>query len=264
MKIIFLILFSTLLLTFSNQVLAVNTAISNTLSSITDEPFTFNVSITGAQTGTNYLRADLYQSGTYNYFGFTFNGTDYYNGSIYNQFLPIIINSEGSASATIQAKIDSSSSSFKGSGPYKLKVRRYTSQNSYTWSNEASLDISYDLPTSTPIPASTPTPTDTPDPTNTPTPIKTPTPTKTSTPAPTIKPTTKPSPTSTSDNPNLPASILGTSSATVMPTISQDSVKNQSSVSPLTKIFLIGGMIILLLSGGLFYTFLAKRKQEQV
>lgn len=263
MKIIFLVLFIILLLVFPIQILAVNITISNIPSSITNEPFTFNVAITGAQAGTNYLRADLYQSGTYNYFGFTDNGSAYYNGSDYSQYLPITIPAEGSASATIKAKLDSGSSSFKGSGPYKLKVRRYTSQNSYTWSNEASLDISYDLPTSTPIPTFTPTPTDIPDPTKTPTP----TPTPTSTPKPTIKPfltSTSNDPNNETNPPDLPASILGASSSQPSPIIFQDSVKDENPESPLPKIFFIGGIIVILLSAGLFYTFLAKRKQNQL
>lgn len=144
---------------------------------------------------------------------------------------------------------------------WKIKAKDSTGIWS-DWSNIWSFILVTPSPTPTPTetPIPTPTLTDTPTPTHTPIPTKTPTPTKI--PTPTIKPTIKPSPTpiTETDNPNLPASILGTSSATIVPTISEVTVRDQNSGSPLTKIFLIGGSLILLFAGGLFYTFLAKRK----
>ncbi|MFH0937215.1 MAG: hypothetical protein V1808_02895 [Candidatus Daviesbacteria bacterium] len=266
MKIIFLIpSFIFFSFIFYHPVLAVTVDISNAPSSITDQPFEFNVSVSGAGSGTNYLRADFYQPGTTNYFGYTFNGNDFYTGSDYAQYLPITINPEGSASATIKAKLDPSSSSFKGAGSYNLKVRRYTSSgSSYTWSNETTVNVNYSLPTSTPIPAPTSAPTDTPTPTSSPT--NTPTPTSTSKPSPTKTPTPKPSPTKTktpTPEPSIPSSILGTASANLSPT-STPVPQAQTSSSPLKNILLVGGGLIFLLAAGLLTTFIVKRKPPEI
>lgn len=140
----------------ARSALAVIVTISNIPDAISDQPFSINVSVSGASAATNYLRANFFPAGTTNYFGFTYNGADYINSSTYSQYLPITIDSSGNWSGTIQAKIDTSSSYYTGSGTYSFKVRRYTeSGSSYTWSNELSTIIN--LPTPTPSPTSTPT-----------------------------------------------------------------------------------------------------------
>lgn len=149
-----------------HHVQAVTVTISNTPSSITDQPFSVNVSIAGASTGTNYLRANLFPPNTTNYFGYTFNGASYVNSSDYSQYYPINIDSSGSWSGTIQAKNDSSSGYYTGAGNYSLKIRRYTSSgSSYTWSNELTLTITEPTPTPSPSPTTQPAPTPTPTPT---------------------------------------------------------------------------------------------------
>lgn len=259
-------------LSVSSSVFAVTINISNTPESIDDQPFEFNISISGAQSGTNYLRADLFIPNTIKYFGYTFNGSNYYNESTFSQYLPININSEGSGSATIKAKIDPESSSFEGPGNYSLKVRRYTSQSSYTWSNEATVNITYSLPI-TAAPTEKPVSADTPTPTKSPTPTKTPTPTK----KPTVTPTKLPSnqPTSTSiqsestqiqdsqDNKvTLPQSILGSStdSADLSPT---PTTTENNAFSFKNLLFIAGGIILILL-GIFIFTFIAKDRFKKI
>lgn len=182
-------------------VFAISVTISNVPSEITDQPFNIDVTVSGAQAGTNYLRANLFPHGTTKYFGFTNNGTSFINSSDYYQYFPITIAQSGNWTGSIQAKLDPDSSYFSGPGAYSLKVRRYTqSGSSYTWSNEVTLAVNFTTPTPTPTPSPTPNPT--PSPTPSPTPTALPTPsnnsstskTKTSnvtkTPSPTLSPTT--------------------------------------------------------------------------
>lgn len=145
--------------------LAVTVTISNVPSTISDQPFSIDASVSGAQAGTNYLRANLFPPGTTKYFGYTFNGTTFVNSSDFSQYFPITIDSSSNWSGTIQAKLDTSSSYYSGPGTYSLKVRRYTQSGStYTWSNEISLVVNLSTPTPTSTPTSTPFPTSSPPP----------------------------------------------------------------------------------------------------
>jgi hypothetical protein len=144
---------------------AVSVNISNIPSSVTDQPFSIDVSVASASAGTNYLRANLFPTGTTSYFGYTYNGSDYINSSNYSEYFPITIPSSGSWSGTIQAKLDSASSHYSGPGSYSLKVRRYTqSGSSYTWSNEVLLSVDFTLPTPSPSESPSPTPSSSPSP----------------------------------------------------------------------------------------------------
>lgn len=148
-----------------------------------DESFTLSVSMDGLSINTIYrLRIVFSKSGTSNYFGSTFNGTEWYNGTPspinYAKFLSISTDTDGKWSGSIQGKIESSDSNFKNeSGDYDLKVGRYTENgSSATWSNISSVNITAPTPTPSPTPDPTPTPTpesestQKPDPTNSPTP----------------------------------------------------------------------------------------------
>ncbi|TSC88165.1 MAG: gamete and mating-type specific protein A [Microgenomates group bacterium Gr01-1014_16] len=169
--------------------LAVTITLSNVPSSISTDPFTLNVDISGPNPGTNYLRVDLFKDGTSNYFGETNNGSVYYGGSDGLQYFPVTINAEGTASAQLTARIGNPShTDYPGSGQYKLKIRRYTSADSNSSSNSNDVQITFDWPT--PTPTSTPQPTSPPAPTNTPAPTTTPK--LSSTPKPSATPTPKP------------------------------------------------------------------------
>src|SRR3989304_5438603 len=76
-----------------NPVFAVTVSITNFSSTINDQPFTVTASVSGANAGTNYIRTDLYKEGTQNYFGQTYNGSDWYGGSDGKQYFPISIES---------------------------------------------------------------------------------------------------------------------------------------------------------------------------
>jgi hypothetical protein len=131
--------------------LAVEVQISNLPEKVTDEEFGFEVSISKAQAGTNYLRVSIYSEGSTNYFGLTFNNSEFYNGSEISQYLPINIDSSGNWTGKVKARIDPLSKYFKGSGDYLLKVRRYTqSGSSYNWSNPLPLKIDFQKPTVNP------------------------------------------------------------------------------------------------------------------
>jgi hypothetical protein len=170
-------------------VYAVSITINSYPSSVSSEIFTVEATVSGATNATNYLRVDLYKEGTTNYFGETYNGSDWYIGPTGINFYPIQIQNS-SASATIQAQIGNPSSTYySGPGTYKLKIRRYTASGSSS-SNDTQtpvdIQLNYVLPTPTPTDTPTPVPTATPTPASTPT--QTPTPTKSPTKSPTITP----------------------------------------------------------------------------
>jgi len=165
-----------LFLLSATPALAVTITLSNVPSSISTDPFTLNVDISGPNPGTNYLRVDLFKDGTSNYFGETNNSSAYYSGSDGLQYFPVTVSAEGTASAQLTAKIGSPSlNDYPGPGQYKLKVRRYTSSGKAASSDQqtpADVQITFDLPT--PTPTNPPSPTKTPAPTSPPAPTSTP------------------------------------------------------------------------------------------
>src|SRR5260221_7581930 len=217
----FLIVFI-LFIALTKNVLAVSLTVSNFPSSISSEMFNVDVLITGASTGTNYLRIDLYKDGTTNYFGETYNGSDWYSGSDGKSYFPVQIQNS-SGSATLQAQIGNPNlTNYPGPGTYKLKIRRYTSSGSQS-SNDtqilSEIQITYATPTPTPSPTPSPTPipTATSIPTATATHTPTPTPIKTSTP--TVKPsvTFSPTPTSTVNSSSSPQVLSASTNASSTP-----------------------------------------------
>lgn len=192
------------------SVFAVTVSITDFPSTITDQPFTLVASISGASAGTNYLKIDIYKDGTSNYFGETFNGSDWYNGSIYSQYFSINLQSGIPWSGSVQGRIGSpNSTEFDRTGSYKLRLRRYTNGGGYTSAeaNGSAVTVSINLPTPTNTPTPSPTPTQAP--TNTPTPS--PTTTITPTPMPTLRPVTSPAATAipAAVNPVQQQQVLG-------------------------------------------------------
>src|SRR5258706_6771329 len=119
-----------LLLGTSKNILAVTVSVSNFPSSISSDMFNVDVLVTGAGNGTNYLRVDLYKDGTTNYFGETYNGSDWYSASTGTSYFPVQIQNS-SGSATVQAQLGNPTvTNYPGPGSYKLKIRRYTSSGS--------------------------------------------------------------------------------------------------------------------------------------
>lgn len=175
------------------KVKAVDITISSFPTSISSNIFTVDTVVTGATNATNYLRVDLYKDGTSNYFGETYNGSDWYSGSDGKSYFPILIQNS-SASATLQVQLGNPSfADYSGPGLYKLKIRRYTSSGSQS-QNDIQTPVDIQITYSTPSPSPTDTPTNSP----------TTAPTQAPTSAPTATPTTKPTPTkSPSPKPTL-------------------------------------------------------------
>lgn len=260
---------------FVRPAFAVSIQIDSSPDTITDQPFTLDVSLSGAQPGQNYLRVDIYKDGTSNYFGETSVGANWYSGSDGVSYVPVTIpDSTTVVTASLQARIGTPSpNDFPGTGSYKIKIRRYTASGSQGEVTQTPVDvqINYSLPTPTPLPTFTPTPTITP---RTPTPTKMPTPTKlpTSSPTPINKPLT---PTKSVESlegkegempPRYPTAILGVSDK-VSPTpekkediIIQDSSHKQGRSTILAVILCAGGGSMLGICGILVY--LKKRRGE--
>ncbi len=161
---------------FIKDAFAVTTSISNLPQSISADPFSFTVTISGAGTGTNYLRIDLYKPSSSNYFAETFNGSNWYGESDYTQYYPINIQAGNNWSGQIQGRVGTPiSNQYDGPGTYKLRVRRYTSSGNYntTEANNSATDVTIDISSTTPT--LNPTPTRIPPPTQSqsPTPIPT-------------------------------------------------------------------------------------------
>lgn len=241
---LFFSVFVFLFLFFPPEVFAVTVDVTNIPNTISSSSFSINVFVYGANTGKNYLRVDLFKEGTFNYFGETFNGNEWYFGSIGTSYFPIdIISSTSTASAIVQAQIgEPSTTDYPGPGAYKLRIRRYTSASSYSASG--SYDVTIDIPTPTPTPTSTPTSTSQNAPSPTPTKSSTPTP-KPLTPVPSISP----------DNGNLEEGVLGesTESAAVTPSAgSTDSNKEVktlgSSQNNIFRILTVIGIVIFVFS----------------
>jgi len=156
-------LFSCLIFASARNAYAVSVTITDFPSTISSDPFNVSVSIVGAGAGTNYLRVDLFQTETTNYFGETFNNTSWYGGSDGTQYFPVAISSGTAAPATFQGRVGSpDGGKYVGPGMYKLKIRRYTSSGSQANDQQTPVDINITIPTPAPTPTSTPTSTPTP------------------------------------------------------------------------------------------------------
>jgi len=259
----FLIIFFSIFffLSIFSPVFAVTVDISSCPTSITDQPFECNFSITGSTSDINYLRIDLYKDGTSNYFGETSTNTGWYSGSDGKQYY-----STSTSSGSIKGKIGNPSvGEYPGSGNYKIRIRRYTasgnpaSGDSQTPKN---IEINFQLPTPTPTQTSN-TPTTTPTQTTS-SPTKSPLPTK--------KPTATPTQTSVDQlnlistsgetKVNLPSSILG--SSTESSNISPTPTKTENNGFSFINIIYIAGGIILILSGIFALTFVAKNRFKKI
>lgn len=174
---------------------AVSITVTGAPASAGEEEFSLNVTVEGAGNGTNYLRIDLYQDGTTNYFGETDNGSYWYNGSDGKQYAPVQIASS-SANLAVKAKIgEPTLSAYPGPGNYKLRIRRYTSSgNQASNDSQTPVNISLTKTWPSPSPSPTPTPSPSPSPSSTIIPSPSPSPTLTPTPTPKASPSIKPSP----------------------------------------------------------------------
>ena len=265
------LLFSSLFLFLSNtsDAFAVSVSFLSPPTSIGTDPVTLTASVSGATAGTNYLRIDFYKDTTTNYFGETYNGSDYYGGSTYTQYLPITIVSSTIWNGSVQTRIGSpSTTDYDGVSNYKMRIRRYTNGGGTTASeaNASAIDIAIVIPTATPTLTPTPVPTNTPVPSSTPTPTRTPTPSPTGTPAatatvtPTITPTVNPKITISPTRFLGPTSVLGEStiSASTAPTSKPELKKTSKEnsgfgLSDVIRFVVIGAGVVLVGSCGILF-----------
>jgi len=149
-----------LFLIIPRNVQAVSVSITDHPQTITQEPFIITAAVENAQTGTNYLRVDIYKEGTQSYFGETYNNSDWYSGSDGKQYFPINIQSGQVWSGQVQARVGNPAvSEYSGPGSYEMRIRRYTasgSQGSGDTNNTVSVNIDIPIPTPTPTPTPTP------------------------------------------------------------------------------------------------------------
>lgn len=183
------------------------TDISSTIINSQDDIISLTATASGLSSSTQYLQVVFTKEGEVtDYLGLTSNqqGEWYkYKSSpslsedlqiYFYSFVPV----GGAWTGTISAKLDTDDSGFKGQGNYIVKLAKYITSSSPTYStNQYTLTVNITF---------TPTPTVTPIPTSTPTPTKTPTPTPSRTPTPTLKPSVSSTPEEV-----LPTSILGES-----------------------------------------------------
>lgn len=245
---------------FPPKASAVSVSITSFPSVITQDSFTLTASVSGAGNGTNYLRIDIYKDGTQNYFGETFNGTDWYSGSDYHQYLAIPIASS-SWNGTIQGNLGSpTATQYDGTGIYRIRLRRYTSGGTTTASeaDASSVIVSIVIPTPTPTPTPTPIPTALP----TPTPTKPPSPT----PIPTSKPTSVVSlvAKATVTISPLPTSRFATEEAVlgISTAVSPTGVPQQTSSWNWFPLLSIGSGILILGSCGILFYYKKANKEH--
>jgi len=260
-RIIVLIVLLFLYLFFPSDASAVSVIITDHPLTISDDPFVITASISGASSGTNYLRIDIFKDqASPNYFGETFNNNDWYGGSIFSQYFPVTIQN-GSWVGNIQGRVGSPiSSQYDGTGNYKIRLRRYTGGGGYTASeaNSSAVPIAIIFPTITP------TPTNKPDPTSTLIPTKAPTPSKAPTATLIVLPTKRPTlvPTKIASKEGSLKAVLGTKSAeasiSATPAPKKKDDKPQS-VNILSIIFIIGGILALSACGILVFLKYKKR-----
>ena len=247
---------------FPSKVFAVSVSIMDFPVNITDSPFNITASISGASTGTNYLKIDIFKEGSTNYFGETFNGSDWYAGSNYLQYFPINVQSGVLWNGVLQSRAGSpSETQYDATGTYKIRVRRYTSGGGYTASeaNNSSVTISLNLPT--------PTPSITPAAINQNTPV--PTLIQTNSPTPSPRPS-MPVPSVFSGDISSDEGVLGESTETATLNPSSSSLNAQdfkskeivlaSAASNVGKILMFLGFVFILACGILFFWPFIKKK----
>jgi hypothetical protein len=179
-----------------NEVIGVNVLIQDYPKEIGNNEFEVGVLIEGANSGTNYLRADLFQEGTTKYFGETFNTSAWYGGSSGIEYFPIEILKDSSVSATLKARVgEPSYSKYPAPGDYLLRIRRYTASGNVASDTQEPVKLRINVPVDTPTPEVS-SASNREESTNTPkpTPIPTPKPTKRPTPKPVLTNTPEPTP----------------------------------------------------------------------
>ena len=242
-----------------NTIHGVETTITNYPIEIGEGDFEVTVQIVGADAGTNYLRVDLFREGTNNYFGETFNGSDWYQGSDGKSYYSIQITTESSASATLKAKVGSPSlTNYPTIGEYLMRVRRYTTSGSSATDTQQPVKVSINAPVAVITPEPEENKSD--EVINTPSP----TPKVTSTPMATKRPTPKPTFTPVANEERVLAmeDEISDENANDEDVLKEDEKKTRGKL-PAASIFLLiigGGMVAY---GGFYVLRELKNKYNQ-
>lgn len=246
------------------------TDISSTVINSQDDIVSLTATASGLSSSTQYLQVVFTKEGeATDYLGLTGNqqGEWYkYKSSpslsedlqiYFYSFTPV----GGAWIGTISAKLDTGDSGFKGQGNYIVKLAKYITSSSPTYStNQYTLTVNI-IPTPTPTPVPTSTPTPTPTPTQTPTPTRTPTPSPTQIPTPTLTP--KPLISSQSAE-ILPAAILGEN--TESDSISKNVLISNETKNPNTnfqKILMFIGVVFIVICAILTFQRFKKYKLKK-
>ena len=216
-----------------------------------------NFSISAANGTIYYLRGAFYQTSG-NYCGFTWNGSNWYNGPYtanngWQQLLAATIN-QSSWSGQLKARIDPSDGNCQVSGNYYFKIQRYTNGGSSSFDDQNSLSLNVTIPTPTLTPTSTPTPAPTNTPMPTPTPSKIPTTTSIK-----ISPSSSIFPSVSSGSSQLLSSSSAVLGITREPTKSVSTAQNSKQQNLLTP-FAFGGAGLSIASCGILL-FLKSKKE---
>jgi len=161
-------LFLFLAIIFPHYVYSANIKLEKTSSdAITDlgQEFSADIDLTiAASDGTTYfMRGVFYKEGSGKYCGYTWNGSDWFNGPYSSnegwRKLPSMAIASGSATMNLKSRFDPASDSCHDSGSYRFKVQRYTQAGSATFDDQEALTVSVSFPSLTPTPSKTPSPT---------------------------------------------------------------------------------------------------------
>ncbi len=247
------------------------TSVSPTVINSQEDIISLTATASGLSSSTQYLQVVFTKEGeATNYFGLTNNqqGEWYkYKSSpslagdlqvYFYSFTPV----GGAWTGTISAKLDTGDNGFKGIGNYIIKLAKYITSSSPTYSaNQYTVTVNIAIPT----PTLTPTPTPTLTPTPTPPPTKTPT----STPIPAIGLAV--SSFFQAEKQAFPTSILGESTQSAISKTSDKegykNPKNQLKVlsaksDVIVKMLISFGVILLISCGILFFRLHIKNKED--
>ncbi len=252
-----------LVFSFAPCVFAATITVQNGATSLgsADEYTVDTVVSIGSANGTQYfLRGAFYQDGTTNYCGYTYNGSDWYNGpyttnSGWLHLLPITITSS-SWSGQLKAKLDLADAGCANSGIYHFKIERFTASGNGTFDSQTEQTLTVILPTATPTPVPTSTPTAMPVPTaikSTATPTQKPTIASSPTKVAPIVPSATDIPAGSSGMPSTPSGVLGASASSMPTLVAGIADKKETTTNMWAIVFILGGILLLSACGILVF-----------